>query len=276
MIPPKRILEMSNYLAQKYSLYSAYLDDCFEKRLVGDNFIPRLNELYFIEALLNNNMKLKHKGNDGLDIWIEDIKGWGEFVAATDASAVEKSRNLEEFFSPSEDYHLSRLTNVIVTKIGKAKRDIKKGLLKENEPIILFVSSGGLWDHFLLTPKGVISSYLRTVFPLGEPVLYVNPMTKTSEMRRDYKLGISKESISISNDFFLKEENAHISAIVFSYQTILQHYFCPDVKFESGDDFVIIHNPLAKNPIPAGILKCHHEYKCTFANGMLSIKDCKG
>ncbi len=274
MIPPKRILEISNYLAQKYSLYRDYLDDGFEKRLVDEEFMSRLNELYFIEALLNNNMKLKHKGNVGLDIWIEDIKGWGEFVAATD-DVTEKKRSLEEIFSPNEDYHLSRLTSVIHTKISKAKRDIKKGLLKENEPIILFVSSGYLRDPFLRTPNGTVSTYLRTEFPIGETVVYVDPFAKTSEMRRNYKLGISKKGISISNDFFLKEENAHISAIVFSYQTILQHYFCPDVKFESGDDFVIIHNPLAKNPIPAGLLRCHHEYKSTFANGMLSIKDCK-
>lgn len=125
MIPPKRILEISNYLAQKYSLYRDYLDDGFEKRLVDEEFMSRLNELYFIEALLNNNMKLKHKGNVGLDIWIEDIKGWGEFVAATD-DVTEKKRSLEEIFSPNEDYHLSRLTSVIHTKISKAKRDIKK------------------------------------------------------------------------------------------------------------------------------------------------------
>lgn len=273
MVPPKRILEMSNFLAQKFSLYSGYLDDGFEKRIVGDEFISRLNELYIVEALLNNNIKLKHRGNAGLDIWIENIKGWGEFVAATD-DETEKNRSLERAVSPSEDYHLLRLTSVINVKIGKAKRDIEKGLVKEAEPIILFVSSCGLRDPFLLTPEGSISSYLRTVFPLGETVLHVNPVAETSEMRRDYKLGIPKKGTLIYNDFFLRSENAHISAIVFSFQTILQHYFFPEVKFESGNDFVIIHNPLAKNPIPVGLLKSHHEYKCTFANGLLSIKDC--
>lgn len=94
MVPPKRILEMSNFLTQKFLLYSDYLDDSFEKRIVGDEFVSRLNELYVIEALLNNNIRLEHKGNKGLDIWIEDIKGWGEFVAATDDEA-EKNRSLE-------------------------------------------------------------------------------------------------------------------------------------------------------------------------------------
>lgn len=273
MISPKRILEMLNFLAQKFLLYSDFLDDGFEKRIVGDEFKSRLNELYVIEALFNNNIKLEHKGNKGLDIWIENIKGWGEFVAATD-DEVGKNRSLEGIIPPDENYHLLRLTSVINTKICKAKRDMEKGLVKDAEPIILFVSSCGLRDPFLLTPKGFISSYLRTVFPLGETVLYVNPVAETSEMRRDYKLGIPKKGISVSNDFFLREENAHISAIVFSFQTILQHYFSPEVKFESGDDFVIVHNPLAKNPIPIGLLRSHHEYKCAFNDGVLSIKEC--
>ena len=274
MISPKRILDISNFLAHKFSLYVSYLDDGFEKRLVDDEFMSRLNEFYIVEALLNNNMKLEHKGNAGLDIWIENIKGWGEFVAATD-DAVEKNRSIEGTFSTNENYHLLRLTSVINTKILKSKRDIEKGLVKGNEPVILFVSSGGLRDPFLLTPEGLVSTYLRAVFPLGEAVLYVNPVAKTSEMRRDYKLGIPKKGVSISNDFFLKEENAHISAVVFSCRTILQQFFFPDVEFKSGDDFVIVHNPLANNLIPAGLLKGRHEYICTFTDGILSIEDCK-
>lgn len=272
MISPKRILGISNFIAQKYCAYGQYLDGGFEKR-INVEFASRLNELYCIEALLNNKMKLEHRGNAGLDIWIENIKGWGEFVAATDDEAGKK-KNLEGVIFPSENYHLLRLTSVIDSKISKIKKDIEKGLVKKNNPIILFVSSGGLRDPFLLTPQGSVSSYLRTVFPLGEVVLYVRPTEGSSEMRRDYKLGIPKKNTFISNDFFLKEENAHISAIIFSFQTILQHFFFPELEFKSGDDFVIVHNPLAKNPMPIGLLKGHHEYKCSLENGMLSIKDC--
>ena len=273
MISPMKILEMSNYIANKFSLYNIYLDKAFEKRLIGDEYMSRLNELYIIEALLNNNMKLVHKGNVGLDIWIENIKGWGEFVAATDIEE-EKERDLEKGHFSDENYHLLRLTSVINTKIDKIRADIKKGLVKEQDPIILFVSSGMLRDPFLLTPEGCVSTYLRTVFPLGEAILHVSPKEKTSELRRDFKLGLSKKGKNIANDFFLKEENAHISAIVFSYCTILQDYFFPKERFKSGDDFVVIHNPLAKNPISVGLLKSHHEYKCSFAKGILSIKDC--
>jgi hypothetical protein len=274
MISPKKILGISNFIAQKYCTYSQYLDGGFEKR-INVEFASRLNELYCIEALLNNKMKLAHRGNVGLDIWIENIKGWGEFVAATDTAEQLKIFKEEKAFISDENYHLSRLTSVINTKLEKIQRDMEKGLIHNDEPIVLFVSSAYLNDPYLISPKGFVSTYLRAVFPIGEATMYVNPIAKTSRLKRDYKFGISKANgAKIGNNYFLREEFAFISAVVFSYQTVLQPYFCPEVKFKSGDEFIIVHNPLAKNPISIGLLKGRHEYKCSFANGILSIKDC--
>ena len=274
MISPKNVLEVSNFIAQKYCAYNQYLDGGFEKR-INVEFTSRLNELYCVEALLNNKMKLKHRGNAGLDIWIENIKGWGEFVVATDTAEQKKKYEEEKDCASDENYHLSRLTSVIKTKLEKIQRDMEKGLIHDDEPIVLFVSSAYLNDPYLISPKGFVSTYLRAVFPIGEATMYVNPIAKTSRLRRDYKFGISKvNGAKIGNNYFLRDEFAFISAVVFSYQTVLQPYFCPEVKFKSGDEFVIVHNPLAKNPIPIGLLKGHHEYKCSFENEILSIKDC--
>ena len=250
MISPKNILEVSNFIAQKYCAYNQYLDGGFEKR-INVEFASRLNELYCIEALLNNRMKLKHRGNAGLDIWIENIKGWGEFVAATDTAEQMKKYEEEKDCASDENYHLSRLTNVIKTKLEKIQRDVEKGLIHDDEPIVLFVSSAYLNDPYLISPKGFVSTYLRAVFPIGEATMYVDPIAKTGKLRRDYKFGISKlNGAKIGNNYFLRKESAFISAVVFSYQTVLQPYFCPEVKFKSGDEFVIVHNPLAKNPMP--------------------------
>lgn len=275
MISPRKILEISNFIAQKFYAYRQYLDSGFEKRICFE-FASRLNELYCIEALLNNKMKLEHRRDKGPDIWIENIKGWGEFVAATDTAEQIKKYKEEKDFSSDENYHLSRLTNVIKTKLKRIQGYLKDGLIHDDEPIVLFVSSAYLKDSCLISPKGFVNTYLRAVFPIGEATIYVNPIAKTSELRRDYKSGFPKiNGAKIENDFFIKKENDFISAIVFSHQTILQPYFCPDVKFKSGDDFVIVHNPKPKIKVPIGFLKSHHEYECSFENGILSIKDCK-
>ena len=269
-----KIQEIVDYLREKFILYKHFLDKQFEKRLQGNEFASRMAEMYFIESLIKKNIQIEHKSNAGPDIWIKDIKGWGEFVAATDSQEYLKTQE-DTILSSHEEYLLTRLTSVLNKKsTHNVSKWINKKTTESNEPIILFISSAWLKNPFLLTPEGSINTYLRAVFPISEAIVFINPITKKAFIDRKYKSCIKKANEKmIENDFFLRKENKFISAIVFSNQTIFHQFFFPKSRFKSGDDFVIVHNPMAKNPIPTGLLPGCHEYKSCLHNNKLFIKD---
>jgi len=264
-VAEERISAIVSYFAEKFEMYMQYVDDDFEKRLHGNEFLSRMSELYFVEALLESGLNITHKSNEGLDIWINDIKGWGEFVAATDSKDMEHKKY--EVRTIKDEDSLLRMTSVVNTKFNKVRADIAKGLIAENEPVILFLSLSSMWDRFPMNPEGDVCSYLRALFPISAPYVELNITRNTSELKRKYELGLPKNGSSIENDYFLKEENSMISAVVFSYSSIFHGFEKHEKPFKSGEDFVIAHNPLAKNPIQTGLFNCWQEYVCEYEKG---------
>ena len=267
----------SDYLEKIICELEPFLDKNFVARLVDDQeFENRMSELYFISALRNNHLTLSHKSNAGLDIWINEISGWGEFVCAHNTEKMEKENVIGKVRSVNNDETLLRITSILKDKSSKIKEDVKKGRIKENEPIILFLSTRLLIDPYPMNPEGDICSFVRALFPLSEPLFTVNINTKESQMGRKYQLGISKNGTIINNDFFLSKENELISAVVFSYSSIFHDFNNPTSSFKNGDDFIVVHNPLAKNPIPHRLLKCYEEYVCEYEENIsFTIRDIK-
>lgn len=268
---------LSNYLEKIIFEQQAFLDKNFIARLNSDNdFADRLYELYFISALKNNNLSLEHKSDAGLDIWINDISGWGEFVCAHNTEEMKKNNILGETRIVDPNETLLRITSVLKTKSDKILDDLSKGRVEDNQPIIIFLSTGQLIDWRPMNPKGDICSFVRAVLPISEPTLMINMSTKESQLCRKYQFGIPKKNVVVENDFFLEKQNELISAVVFSYCSIYNRFDNPSSSFKDGDDFIVVHNPLAKNPIPHRLLKCREEYVCEYEeNVSFSIRNIK-
>ena len=270
-----RIKCISDYLEKIIFELHPFLDKNFVARLVDDQeFENRMSELYFISALRNNHLTLFHKSNAGLDIWINEISGWGEFVCAHNTEKMERENVIGKVRSVNNDETLLRITSILKDKSDKIKEDVKKGRIRENESIILFISTRLLRDPYPMNPEGDVSSFVRALFPLSEPFFTVNVNTKESRMGRKYQLGIPKNGTVIKNDFFLSKENELISAVVFSYSSIYHDFFYPASSSKNGDDFIVVHNPLAKNPIPHRLFNCFQEYVCEYEEGVsFTIRD---
>jgi type I restriction enzyme S subunit len=261
----QEIENISNYLGKILSENESFLDENFLSRLVSNSeFDNRMAELYFISALRSNCFSLEHKSNEGLDIWINDISGWGEFVCAHNTPEMKKNSEVNEIRRVNNNDTLLRITTVLKSKSDIIKRNLAKGLIHENEPVVLFLSTSLLIDPFPMNPEGDVCSFARSLFPISEPVVYVNVNTGEGKMGRNYQYGIPKKDVIVENDFFLNETNSLISAVVFSYCSIFYRYDHPTSLFKDGDDFIIFHNPLAKNPIQHGLMKCWQEYVCEY------------
>ena len=271
------IERLSNYLEKIIFELQPFLDKNFIARLSSDSaFADRLYELYFISALKNNNLSLEHKSDAGLDIWINDISGWGEFVCAHNTLEMKKNNVQGEARIVDNDETLLRITSVLRDKSKKILNDVNKKRVKENQPIILFLSTGQLIDWRPMNPKGDICSFIRAILPISEPTLMINMVTKGSRLCRKYQFGIPKKDTVVENNFFLEKQNELISAVVFSYCSIYSRFDNPSSSFMNGDDFIVVHNPLAKNPIPHGLLKCREEYVCEYEeNVSFSIRNIK-
>ena len=59
---------------------------------------------------------------------------------------------------------------------------------------------------------------------------------------------------SIGTDVFLDPAFAHISALIYSYQDWV------NIPKQPGAELVVVHNPLATNPLPDGWLPVGKEY----------------
>ena len=65
-------------------------------------------------------------------------------------------------------------------------------------------------------------------------------------------------------NFFLEDEHRGISAVIYDNNTIINH---SDV---SGKDIMLVHNAIATNPVPGGILASFKHYKVD-ANGNIVL-----
>mgnify|MGYP003436885081 FL=1 len=116
------IADEIEYLINKYN---HTVDEGFDKKIITlNNDFERqtdhLVELAFSKNLCEEHkLKIYSKGNTGLDIYIEDIKGWGEYKCADYAR--DKNGNIIDI--KSQEDLLLRITNAIQKKIIKVNKD---------------------------------------------------------------------------------------------------------------------------------------------------------
>lgn len=194
----------------------------------------------------------------GPDVCIEgDQKVWVEAIAPKAGKGPDKVPPVKfgEAQTVPNDQIILRYTSAIAEKFDRYKSYVSSGIISNNEPYVIAINGcqipSARLDH---NPPRIV----RSVFPIGDEYLTINRQTgSTKDSGFIFRPSIKKSSGSdIPTDLFLREDLAQISAIIFS---------CSDCcnRPSKGNDWVVVHNPLAVNPICSGLFPCFKEYQAT-------------
>lgn len=226
-------------------------------------FSQRSWELYLGATFLNRGLLLGKHSNAGPDFRIENDKGelltWVEAVAPDKGNGNDRVPDMRYGVASTipEDEMLLRLTSVLDTKHKKYQADVSNGLVKDDEPYVIAINRSGL--DFLDAELPLI---LKAVFAIGHLTLQIKVGGVRQKNPKSFWSARGKVSKRNGSDvptlFFMDENHAGISAVIYCVDNILNS---PRPSKKLGENFVVAHNPYAKNPLPAGFFPFGEEYK---------------
>ncbi len=146
-----------------------------------------------------------------------------------------------------------RLRSVIQDKSLKISSYIADGLIKTGDATIIAIS-GVLLPHRF--SGRFPAEIVRAVYPVDNPTVDINRTTGVAgEPYLEYRDRIKKKmGAEVATDIFLDPGFAHISAVLYGEADWV--YPTKD----AGGDFNVVHNPIAKSPLPDGWFPRGHEY----------------
>jgi hypothetical protein len=267
------------FVERLWSFYFAYADLNFKSDIVS-SFHAKFWEMYLAFGLDKQGSKLQlissgrqgrgsRKGPDLLlsglthDVWIEATVPRD----GTEDNRVPKERLGTDQDIPSDSLIL-RYLNRIDDKFKKLRGYHKDGIVKDSDPYIIAINSRSL-SFGLYEPNP--PRILQALFPLGDHVATLHRTTKGWSASADYSYRDKIETKSgcpVSTNIFFDPTYAEISAVLFCPSNV----WCrPPSDAEVGLDFLLIHNPMAKNKIPYQWLTCGRE--CWVEDDHLVIKN---
>jgi hypothetical protein len=207
-------------------------------------------EMVLSVGLLNAEANIKNKNTEkGPDILIEDLeetslKIYIEAIAPKEGVTEDKLPEMAWGYDITlpENKFLFRASGAFIEKHRKYKSYIKNNTICEKDIYIIAISAcnlgeyGSLMDH----PCPALFKFL-----VGAGNQVLSPKGAFVE----YRPQIMKGDIPIEMNCFLKNKYNGISAVLYSNTNILG---CPDKPEKT---FIILSNPLAKNPLPNKIFK---------------------
>lgn len=240
--------------------FKPYADPNFLEQLTKD-FDARFWEMDLAVNLLKNGFLLDARsGSFGPDVCVKSSpKIWIEAIAVK--SGIGPDKVPERAFGKNESQEsydqqtLLRYTSAIKTKfVDKLEPYFSSGLIADDEPYVVAINGSQLPG---VRQDSEVPRIVRSVFPLGDEVLKFNKSDNTLHSSFEFSPNATKASgEEISTSIFLNKAYSKVSALIFSYADC-----CNRPKGEN--DWIVIHNPLAANPIEFGSLPCAEEYWVT-------------
>lgn len=236
------------------------LDKDFVKAMNVKQIEPqfdRLAEIAFTKFLKDNDAELEHISDEGPDIFIKSIRNttlnaWGEY---------KNIRAGEKQIITKEDFK-TRLTNALDKKFLKLYKDIQKGIVKSNQPVILFFSYPLLLEDSIEILKQNRKE-IGNVPPIEIECLVGEEFNKspTAKILPRYFIDNKKEIWDDETKQNVVVDLTIISAVVFS-ECITNSIFEDCIADYNWDnDLILVHNPNAKNPIPEKLLTTWFEFR---------------
>ncbi len=236
--------EIKYFCESLWKKFINYADKHFLSE-IQSNFYERYWEMYLTVTLLEWDYSIESH-NRGPDILIknETRKIWIEAVASGNGSSEDSVPNVKMNTTQivPEEKIILRLRNSIESKSTVYKKYVNDLVIEDNEPFVIALNGAKL--NFMTDDD--IPCIIKALLPIGD---YYSSF-------RDEALGIEfrdkiikNNKAAVSTNIFLDDKYKHISAIL--YSNVSAHGFDKDL----GSDFILIHNPKARNPLPMDFLE---------------------
>ena len=252
--------DIKDWIESLWELYKPYAEPSFWQEF-KHQFAQRAWELYLGVTLLNNGFELKKQIINAPDFSVvkdDTTLAWIEATAANKGSSNDKVPDmmLGAVIDVPEEKMLLRLTNALNTKKDKFENYLKQGTVSKNEPCVIAINRSQL-GH--VDPP--IPLILKALFPIGHQTLHImvhGKRQKNPELSWSYRPEVAKKNDEkVPMNFFQNPDNQIISAIIYCEDNILNSPKSPE---KMGENFTIVHNPLAKNRLPKNFLNLGTTY----------------
>jgi hypothetical protein len=196
----------------------------------------------------------------GPDILIEDSCGriWTEAIAPTSGDENNPDQvpllQIGEPTQVPEEQIILRYASAIREKFeNKYYKYLDNGVILPADTYVIAINSCKIEAALM---ESAAPKILKAVFPIGHRQITIDKKSKKI-IHDGFKLRNSitrAKGVAVATDLFLNPKYENLSGIVYSGVGIRK------IPERIGEDFVFIHNPLAKNPISHGFLKVGTEY----------------
>lgn len=267
------------WMEELWKQYSPYADKQFLEDFKRQ-FTQRSWELYLGATLLNRGFNLGEHKDAGPDFDLRSKAG-NKRLTWIEAVAVEKGRGNDRvpdviYGSVSnvpEEQMVLRLAGALEEKFKKYCMDLDKKIVKSNEPYIIAIDRSNLQHVDASTPL-----ILKALFGVGDLTITFevgNNGHKPKDVSWSERPKLDKiNGQSVPMRFFLESEHAGISAVIYSHHSVINS---PRIPGEMGENFIVVHNPYAQNPLPHNFFPFGDEFaaKQNFVQRIREKKDYK-
>jgi len=219
-------------------------------------------EMYLGACLLEKGFDIK-SANEGPDFFLnlDHQKVWIEAITASPGE-IEKADTVPKMLTLSEgggvqnvprDQIILRYRNALSEKEKKFSVYKQRDIVGENDINIIAISRASLRSW----PEGDrIPFILSALFPLGHEFLSIDRKTgEVVDQGHHFQASIKKRNgADVETLYFTDPVHSNISAVIYSSSDLGNP---PKAR---GCDLVIIHNPLAKTPLPRKFFKFDTEF----------------
>ena len=251
-----RFSQDKEFIEEMWSQYQPYADRHFlsESR---KNFKQRIWEIYLTCSLIAKGFSIT-SDDKGPDIRIskEEVDIWIEAVAPKAGKGNDVVTKLQDRTTrrvPDDQIKLRYRSAIEEKYNNKYQKYLLNKIVKPNDCYIIAINGSAIPSA---RRESEIPRIIRSVLPFGNESLIIN-VEKHEVVDRLYQHQDQVKKVagsSVSTNIFLNNQYDGISAVLYS---------CVDVPIrpqEFGDDFVLLHNPLAKNKLERGLIKLGREY----------------
>lgn len=240
-----------------------FVDANAQVRAWSDDFCAVWWELYLAYALSKAGISLvptkehpRDQGRGRPDLLATNPRIWIEAMmprAGSGPDALVEPASQTVFDVPADRFVL-RLTTALGEKFGKVLQYIEAGTIPISDAVVVAISGGRLPFRFQEYP---IPNIVRALCGVGFLCAEVDVRSlRRLETYIEFRDHVDKISRSpVSTDLFLRKEFAYISAVLYSGAD------CVNYPRRPGREFIIVHNPNARVPIPTAWLPSGEHYR---------------
>lgn len=148
---------------------------------------------------------------------------------------------------------LLRLRSAISNKLSAWKEWLKQDIVKDHDAFVIAINGRRMRPGIGDSEPPYIA---KAVFPIGPLVVVWDKNTDgIVDSYYDTRVTLNKKSgAEVRTDIFLTKEYREVSAVIYCFADMVNR------PANEGDEFRLVHNPMASRPIPKGFLARGREY----------------